>query len=85
MTNSRFISHNAKNKQIKTLQERGYTVFLQKLGYTFKQPDLLREALTHRSLGFPNNERFEFLGDSVLNCAVSTLLFERFPSLPEEI
>lgn len=83
MTNSRFISHNAKNKQIKTLQERGYTAFLQKLGYTFKQPDLLREALTHRSLGFPNNERFEFLGDSVLNCAVSTLLFERFPSLPE--
>lgn len=83
MTNSRFISHNAQNKQIKTLKERGYTVFLQKLGYTFKQPDLLREALTHRSLGFPNNERFEFLGDSVLNCAVSTLLFERFPSLPE--
>lgn len=83
MTSSRPVARNTKNKQTKTLKGRDYTVFLQKLGYTFKQPDLLREALTHRSLGFPNNERFEFLGDSVLNCAVSTLLFKRFPSLPE--
>lgn len=83
MISSKFIAKNTKNKQTRTLKEQNYAVFLQKLGYTFKQPDLLREALTHRSLGFPNNERFEFLGDSVLNCAVSTLLFKRFPSLPE--
>ncbi|MCC6917322.1 ribonuclease III [Nitrosomonas sp.] len=77
------VVRNTKNKRIKTLKERDYTLLSQKLGYLFKQPDLLREALTHRSCGFPNNERFEFLGDSVLNCAVSTLLFRHFPSLPE--
>lgn len=83
MISSAPVVHNTKNKQIKILKERDYTLFSQKLGYLFKQPDLLQEALTHRSCGFPHNERFEFLGDSVLNCAVSTLLFKRFPSLPE--
>ena len=42
-----------------------------------------RQALTHRSYGTPHNERLEFLGDSLLNCAVATLLYERFPQLPE--
>ena len=42
-----------------------------------------RQALTHRSFGAPHNERLEFLGDSLLNCAVATLLYERFPQLPE--
>lgn len=54
-----------------------------KIGYIFKQPELLQEALTHRSFGSPNNERLEFLGDSALNCAVSVLLFKLFPLLPE--
>lgn len=53
------------------------------LGHHFGQPDLLRQALTHRSHGSPHNERIEFLGDSVLNCVIATLLFERFPSLRE--
>jgi ribonuclease-3 len=53
------------------------------LGYTFAHPDLLRQALTHRSYGTPHNERLEFLGDSLLNCSVATLLYERFPRLPE--
>lgn len=53
------------------------------LGHRFGQPDLLRQALTHRSHGSPHNERIEFLGDSVLNCVIATLLFERFPSLRE--
>lgn len=54
-----------------------------RLGYDFKQPDLLRQALTHRSFGQPHNERLEFLGDSVLNCVVAKELYQRFPRLPE--
>jgi ribonuclease-3 len=53
------------------------------LGHTFAQPALARQALTHRSFGTPHNERLEFLGDSLLNCAVATLLYERFPKLTE--
>jgi ribonuclease-3 len=54
-----------------------------KLGHRFSSPELARQALTHRSFGAPHNERLEFLGDSLLNCAVATLLYERFPRLPE--
>lgn len=39
--------------------------------------------MTHRSFGTPHNERLEFLGDSVLNCSIATLLFERFRDVPE--
>ena len=45
-----------------------------RLGYTFKDQALLKLALTHRSFGAAHNERLEFLGDSVLNCAVGHLL-----------
>jgi ribonuclease-3 len=44
---------------------------------------LLRQALTHRSHSSTHNERLEFLGDSVLNCAVAALLFQRFGKLDE--
>lgn len=54
-----------------------------RISYFFSQPELLREALTHRSHSLPHNERLEFLGDSVLNCAVATLLFRHFPDLTE--
>ncbi len=53
------------------------------LGYAFRQPNLLRQALTHRSHSTPNNERLEFLGDSVLNFAVALKLYEHFPRLTE--
>jgi ribonuclease-3 len=53
------------------------------LGHTFRNPELALQALTHRSHGTPHNERLEFLGDGLLNCAVATLLYERFPRLPE--
>ena len=53
------------------------------LGHAFRDPELARQALTHRSHGTPHNERLEFLGDSLLNCAVATLLYARFPRLPE--
>ena len=57
--------------------------FNRRIGYAFREPRLLREALTHRSYGTPNNERLEFLGDSILNCATAIALYERFPRLPE--
>ena len=53
------------------------------LGYRFVNAALLRQALTHRSHGATHNERLEFLGDSVLNCAVASLLYERFGKLDE--
>jgi ribonuclease-3 len=54
-----------------------------RLGHKFARPELAGQALTHRSYGTPHNERLEFLGDSLLNCAVATLLYERFGQLPE--
>ena len=83
MTNPKFPPGRIKNRNTKNLKIRDYTIFFLKIDYTFKQQDLLLEALTHRSSGFPNNERLEFLGDSVLNCAVSILLYKHFPLLPE--
>jgi ribonuclease-3 len=53
------------------------------IGYRFREPGLLRQALTHRSHGACHNERLEFLGDGVLNCIIAALLFERFPRLAE--
>jgi ribonuclease-3 len=62
----------------------------EKIGITFKNKDLLIEALTHRSYlnEFPNwrlphNERLEFLGDAVLELVVSEELFRKFPNYPE--
>ncbi|WP_150302724.1 ribonuclease III [Pseudomonas saliphila] len=54
-----------------------------KIGYSFKDQELLVLALTHRSLGGRNNERFEFLGDSILNFVAADALFERFPQARE--
>jgi len=55
----------------------------QRLGHRFGQPRLLTRALTHRSFGADHNERLEFLGDAVLNLAVSSLLYERFAGSDE--
>jgi ribonuclease-3 len=55
----------------------------QRLGHRFVQPRLLQRALTHRSHGADHNERLEFLGDAVLNLAVSGLLLERFAGSDE--
>lgn len=54
-----------------------------RLGHRFSQPGLLQRALTHRSFGADHNERLEFLGDAVLNLAVSDLLFGQFADSPE--
>lgn len=54
-----------------------------RIGHRFRDPALLRRALTHRSFGATHNERLEFLGDSVVNCTVALELFEKFPELSE--
>ncbi|MBF6629565.1 MAG: ribonuclease III [Comamonas sp.] len=61
-----------------TLQELQTT-----LQHAFQKPALLQRALTHRSFSADNNERLEFLGDSVLSLAISSLLYERLKELPE--
>ena len=61
-----------------------------KLNYTFRDPGLLGEALSHssyanehRSAGLRSNERLEFLGDSVLGFVTAEFLFLQHPDLPE--
>jgi ribonuclease III len=54
-----------------------------RLQYEFRNAELLRQAMTHRSHSPTHNERLEFLGDSVLNCVVAALLFQRFAKLDE--
>lgn len=55
----------------------------QRLGYTFQSAALFEQALTHRSHNAKHNERLEFLGDSVLNCAVADMLYGMFNKLDE--
>ena len=63
------------DSSLESLQDR--------LGYRFEAPALLTQALTHRSHGRNHNERLEFLGDSVLNCAVAAMLYARFSRYDE--
>jgi len=56
---------------------------LKSLGYQFKNSDLLDTALTHRSAGKNNNERLEFLGDSILGFVIAEILFSKYPDQPE--
>ena len=60
---------------LETLQAR--------LAYTFQNPALLTQALTHHSFSTDHYERLEFLGDSVLNLAIANLLYQRLNTLPE--
>ena len=55
----------------------------QKLNYQFKDLSLLELALTHRSMGRKNNERLEFLGDSILGLVISRELYKRFTQIEE--
>ncbi|MCB1986085.1 MAG: ribonuclease III [Nitrosomonas sp.] len=59
------------------------SLFCTRLGYQFTQSELLNEALTHRSHSAVHNERLEFLGDSVLNCAIAGLIFTKFLNVSE--
>jgi ribonuclease-3 len=59
------------------------TLLQNRLGHTFKEAALLQQALTHRSHSVVHNERLEFLGDSILNCVVASLLFDRYSKIDE--
>lgn len=61
-----------------------------KIGVVFKDKELLKQAFTHRSFlnenknsGLEHNERLEFLGDAVLELAVTNYLFNKYPKKPE--
>ncbi|CAA0087350.1 Ribonuclease 3 [Zhongshania aliphaticivorans] len=54
-----------------------------KIGYEFKDESLLAMAITHRSFSAVNNERIEFLGDSLLNMIIAEALYKRFPDMRE--
>ncbi|MDT8397640.1 MAG: ribonuclease III [Pseudomonadales bacterium] len=56
---------------------------IKKIGYEFENPELLKLALSHCSVGKANNERLEFLGDSVLGFVISHELFTKFPQASE--
>jgi len=61
-----------------------YKNLYHKLGYVFRNENLIKQALCHRSVkGSINNERLEFLGDSVLNFIITTELFNRYPIIKE--
>ncbi len=53
------------------------------LDYSFSEPTLLQAAITHRSIGKLNNERLEFLGDSIVNFVIAAELYKRFPKARE--
>ncbi|MBZ9537929.1 ribonuclease III [Modicisalibacter tunisiensis] len=57
--------------------------FSRRIGHDFRDPALLELALTHRSYGGDNNERLEFLGDSIVNFVIGEALFQRFPQARE--
>ena len=53
------------------------------LGHSFQNPRLFEQALTHRSYSAQNNERFEFVGDAILDYSVAKMLFDAFPGYSE--
>ena len=59
------------------------TELAKKLGYLFKDESLIELAVTHRSHGKRNNERLEFLGDSILNFVIAEALYAKFPEAKE--
>ena len=74
------------------MEESAIKKLAKNLGLEFKNLNLLREALTHRSylnehqnINWHHNERLEFLGDAVLELAVTDYLFKNFPETPEGI
>ncbi|QEY24298.1 ribonuclease III [Neisseria animalis] len=65
------------------IKQQAHSVIQKYLGYEFGNIELLKQALTHRSFHAKNNERFEFVGDAILNYTVAKMLFEAFPKLSE--
>lgn len=64
-------------------RERQLQKLAKSLGYDYQDIQFLQKALTHRSVGANNNERLEFLGDSLVNFMIADALFHQFDRLPE--
>lgn len=62
-----------------------HSTLCKKLGLNFNNPEIFTMALTHRSAGANNNERLEFLGDSILGFVIAQKIFELFPSAAEGV
>jgi ribonuclease-3 len=62
-----------------------HTALSKKLGLSFNNPQIFTMALTHRSANSKNNERLEFLGDSILGFVVAQKLYDLFPSASEGV
>lgn len=79
------VSAKASQKQLRLSQEAEFlsTSLLKALGYQFNNPLLLLAALTHRSKNSDNNERLEFLGDSILGFVIADSLYGQFPAATE--
>ena len=67
----------------KHAKEQALQALMDRLGYQFKDLALLQLALSHRSLGPKNNERLEFLGDSIVNFVIAEALYRQFPMAKE--
>lgn len=66
------------------MQQRTVAAVEERLGYQFRDKNLIIEALTHKSFKKPyNNERLEFLGDAVLDLVVGEYLYRKFPDVAE--
>ena len=65
------------------VRQQAHRAIQQYLDYRFEDVSLLERALTHRSYHAKHNERFEFVGDSILNYTVARMLFDAFPKLTE--
>ncbi len=65
------------------LKQQAHQRIQQHLGYAFRRIELLQQALTHRSFNAQHNERFEFVGDAILNYTIAKMLFDAFPKLTE--
>lgn len=72
------------------MEKNKFEILESKIGFVFKNKDLLKEALTHRSYlnenpswQYPHNERLEYLGDAVLELAVTENIFRKYPQFEE--
>ncbi len=74
----RFAMSDSSNSSVETLD-----TLQARIGYVFRDQDLLRRSLRHASMGGTSNERLEFLGDRVLGLVVAERLFEDFPITDE--
>ena len=67
------------------MTQRPEVLLSQKLGLKFNDLGVMQTALTHRSAGARNNERLEYLGDSILGFVIAEYLYQRFPDADEGV